>query len=162
MPRTGGTSINEYLNQFKKIDRKVTIFTFLRNPVDRFISSFYFLKKIKNYSGISFRKEQSQYVKQFNSIEEFIDKAGYRGLSYFESQKKLTKNKPINFWGFFENLDKDFDNLCSVLECPKTVLPIKNSSHKEFVHQETINVLEEILKEDIDYYNEIKLKKESF
>jgi hypothetical protein len=162
VPRTAGTSISEYLNQFRKIDHKPTIFTFLRNPIDRFISSFYFLKKLKNYNGINFRKEQSEYIKQFNSIEEFIEKFGYKGMSYFESQKKLTKDKPINFWGIFEDLDKDFDNLCSILGCPKTNLPIKNSSNKEFINQETRDILKKILNEDIEYYNEIKSKKEFF
>ena len=125
-------------------------FTFVRNPWDKMVSSyFYELKWIKdkklNFLG---------YVKNSPEINKYHNKAHRREqYQYIIDQS----NEPaVNYIGRFENLQQDFDIVCDKIGIPRQKLPhVNKTKHKhytEYYDDETREIVAEKYKKDIEQY----------
>jgi hypothetical protein len=179
IPKSAGTVIRDFLKtndrEFKVIFSHPTFseiqteydlstyfkFTFVRNPWDRFVSTFFYLKqnvkdeellnearkKLSNYSFTSFVKELYLEKNQF-SKNYFI---------HFQPQIHFLESLDnIDFIGRFENLQDDFNTICDKIGIPQQKLPHKNKSkHKhytEYYNEETKQIVAEKYAKDIEYF----------
>ena len=137
-------------------------FTFTRNPWDRFVSAFFYLKKndkdeellnearkkVSNYSFASFVKELRLEKNQLNH-DHFLH---FRPQIHF-----LESLDNIDFIGRFENLQEDFNTICDKTGIPRQTLPYTNETkHKhytEYYDDETKQFVAERYAKDIEYFN---------
>lgn len=126
-------------------------FTFVRNPWDKVISECFcgqiqlafkdcktVKDKIKKVCALS--KTSSGYGAHCKPQIDFINNTNFK----------------MNFVGRFENLKKDFDVVCQKLSLKNLELCHKNKSSKkpyqEYFDQETIDLVADSYKKDIDYF----------
>ena len=118
-------------------------FTFIRNPYDRCLSEFFYLKKIKREEILNMTF--SEYVKNQDSIN---DK--FHGLSLH------LYTEDCDFIGRCENFQEDFSTVCDKIGIPQQQLPHKNKSkHKhytEYYDDETRQIVAEKFAKDIEYF----------
>ena len=179
IPKSAGTVIRDFLKtndrEFKVIFSHPTFseiqteydlstyfkFTFIRNPWDRFVSTFFYLKqnvkdeellnearkKLSNYSFTSFVKELYLEKNQF-SKNYFIHLRPQ--IHFLESMDN------IDFIGRFENFQEDFNIICDKIKIPRQQLPHDNKSkHKhytEYYDDETKQIVAEKYAKDIEYF----------
>ena len=137
-------------------------FTFIRNPWDRFVSTFFYLKKndknekllnearkkVSDYSFTSFVKKKLHLEKtEFNEFY-FIH---FRPQIHF-----LESLDNIDFIGKLENIQEDFNIICDKIGIPHQELPHKNKTkHKhytEYYDEETKSIVAELFAKDIEYF----------
>jgi len=120
-------------------------FTFVRNPFDRLVSQFFYLKpRLKLSDDI---KGGLIYLSNYSD-------QGIMG-NHCMSQHKFI-NDQINFIGYFENLQQDFNIVCDKIGIPQQELPHKNkSNHKhysEYYDDETREIVAKKYAKDIEYF----------
>ena len=121
-------------------------FTFVRNPFDRLVSEYFYLKnRLKLSDDI---KKELIYLAE-RSLN------GVMG-NHCVSQYKFINNK-INFIGKFENLQQDFNIVCDKIGIPQQqLLHINKSKHKhytEYYDDETREIVAEKYAKDIEYFD---------
>jgi hypothetical protein len=141
----------EFSNYFK--------FSFVRNPWDRVVSAYEFLKA----GGINEadRRWTEEVLSQFNSFNDFIvgwlaETEGY-GEIHFMPQYEficLGGTKPqVDYIGRFEQINKDFTKICNKIGVQKELSDNNKSSrhsdYKKYYTKETEEVVEEVYSEDI-------------
>ena len=142
-------------------------FTFVRNPWDRVFSAYNFLKK----GGMNDddRKWGTENLDPYISFEDFIT----RGLKkpnilqwvHFRHQHEFlcnpcTGNLLIDFLGFYENIQEDFQYIADkLLGGVNLALKSENKTHtngksdyKSFYTQEMRNIVAHVYKKDIDLF----------
>jgi len=136
--------------------------SFVRNTWDWVISQFFFNLYDKGHNTL--------HVKQFNklSIENILQtyehiKIFKRGIywrdGYFQKDRVCDKNGQImiDFVGRFENIQNDFNTICDKIGIPKSELPFLNKSYhtqyKQYYTPDTIKLVGELWKEDIEKFN---------
>ena len=159
IPKTAGVSICNSLGITKGIQRhwnaKTTrrrigfdkwnsyfTFTFVRNPWDREISSYFY--RNEHYTSDDFK---------LHLIRKDIH---FKIPNYFPWFSNV-KNQPIvNFIGRFENLQEDFNTVCDKIKIPHQELQHKNKTkHKhytEYYDDETREIVAEKYAMDIEYF----------
>jgi len=119
-------------------------FSFIRNPWDRFVSSYIYLSEKQN-------DEYEEYIKPFKSFKDFaingsIDSLHFRPQTYWI-------DAPINFVGRFEELQSHFDGLCKTIGLSTQKLKKMNStrheSYLDYYDTETIKAVGCKYEEDI-------------
>lgn len=162
IPKTGGISINNALglNSIghrvfdKKKNYKFFVFSFVRNPYDRFLSCFYFLKK----GGCNtFDLKDKKFFLRNYDLGEFIEK------NLLFSSKYQKHFRPQSFWlpngadfiGRFENLQADFDKLMDFLKIEKKQLPLMNTTKKDAYNlsKKEKNIIYKVYKKDFIKFN---------
>jgi len=132
-------------------------FAFVRNPWDRVVSLYHYLKPtsiVKDKCFSSFCK----YLK-YNQIEP-IGPYNVIGLSQCNKQISwLVDNNGkifVDFIGRYENLQKDFEKVCSIIGIPSKILPYEkfsNHAHYSLYYtKETKDIIGELYKEDIERF----------
>lgn len=122
-------------------------FTFSRNPFDRLVSEYFYMRhKVKSVpsndikGGLIFLSSKSE--------------IGIMGNHCLHQHKFI--NDGINFIGRFENLQNDFNIVCDKIGIPQQELPYKNKSpHKhytEYYDDETREIVAEKYAKDIEYF----------
>ena len=184
IPRTGGSSIRKALSNYSYLgnegghlsvsalledwqeDRLQVYFNtfwfaFVRNPWDRFVSSYTYLK---NQPDTKRGRLFNELIKPFRTFKDFVMNidgphvrntldviaksrggsfSSFRKLSttnlfdHFAPQRVFTKDKHgtqlLDFVGKFENLQKDFNVACEKIGVPPCTLPITNiANHKPY------------------------------
>lgn len=121
----------------KSFDSKFK-FTFVRDPVDRFISAFRFLSNGGD-GGQADLEFKRQVLSKFECIDDFtINWLSPRRLSkvvHLQEQRHFlchpgTNDLMVDFVGRFENIVEDYSKISSILGV-KNGLPKLNSPHKE-------------------------------
>ena len=169
--KTGGTSIEKALNlplqHRSALDKKNYLgeeiwskkfsFAFVRNPWDKVVSHFTYRL---NTNQIKMDSEQIEFKKWVR-------------LSYLEKNKKYYDNPKmfmpqmdwisdengkvlVNFIGRFENIESDFNEVCSKLNITASLPHLKKSNrvdYKEYYNIETAEIIGELFKKDIEYFN---------
>lgn len=183
IPKTGGTSIEKAL--FKKIPDPYTfdshlmfglvdlqysqhfnianiskyspvnidkyfIFTFVRNTWDRLVSAYRYLYQKQEFGPfIKSRCEELQH----NRLSQ---------TDHFNTQMVFIKNDAgcvvPNFIGYFDNLQKDFDEVCDKIGVSKTILPQINKSYNSKPYQKYYDnylsgLVKETYKEEIEFFD---------
>ena len=118
-------------------------FTFIRNPYDRCLSEFFYLKKMKskkilNVTFFEYLKHQDKFNTKFHCLP----------LHLYTND--------CDFIGRFENLQEDFNTICDKIKIPRQQLPHKNKTkHKhytEYYDDETKQIVAERYAKDIEYF----------
>jgi hypothetical protein len=111
-------------------------FSFVRNPWSRLVSEYYFKNYYTRYTFKEFVKsalpKQDSYSDSYRHIL-----PQYKFI--YDSHGELL----VDFVGRFENLQSDFDKVCSILGISKTILPHVNSSKERIQIDTDRNILAE-------------------
>jgi hypothetical protein len=122
IPNTGHITLERFIQLFGSLEN-FYIFTFVRNPITRFLSAFNYLsyggrnEEDKNWKS-KFNIDRHNYKNVLNIIEKNIVDGElphhFKTQTYYlkEKQTKKFDRKNINFIGKYENLDSDFKRLC--------------------------------------------------
>ncbi|MDB4352887.1 sulfotransferase family protein [Porticoccaceae bacterium] len=139
-------------------------FTVIRNPFDRLVSCFYYLKAGGCWSGDA--NDALKYDITHNSFEDWLKLAAQNPEHYLEQQhvmpmmRRIGKKENFDHIGLFENLEQETKNLYSIIhgEDLEEVPVINKSSHKDFrdcYTEETASIVAELYREDINLYKEL-------
>ncbi len=158
-------SVARYQYVFSKKDfYKYFKFTFIRNPWDRLFSAYTFLKK----GGINKQDEDwaSENLSKFDSFERFVmewvSKENISKYVHFIPQIELLVSPnamtiPIDFIGFFENIEDDFDYVARKIN-KKISLPHLNQTYQKArgymdeYNETMIGVVENVYRADIEVF----------
>ncbi|MBE9061363.1 sulfotransferase family 2 domain-containing protein [cf. Phormidesmis sp. LEGE 11477] len=154
IPIDGYTTIfkpEEILSYFK--------FAFVRNPWDRLVSAYHFLKD----GGLTSRdaKWARQELGDFDSFDKFVhnwlNEENIWKYYHFQPQSYYICNHHdklnLNFIGFFENIDEDFDYVTNKLNKRCDLKKINTSSQKnyqDYYDDITEQIVADVYAEDIE------------
>ena len=151
----------KYFKDSEWIKRKAQFtFTFVRNPWDRLVSSYFYLKNGGNCEGdkIDFKN----FFMHYSNFEDML--LNWNDIFYnqihFKPQWEWIcdddENIIVDYVGRFENLQQDFDIICDKIRIPQQQLPHKNKSkHKhytEYYDDETRQTVKERYTRDIEHF----------
>lgn len=176
LPKTAGTSVSQalglpasrhvpakdYIIANEAKFRKYFKFAFVRNPYDRLVSSYTFLKDGgMNNDDARFAAAN---VQPYESFEHFVIEGLARSLeiqSWVHFRQQITfvcdeegRNK-MDFTGRFERLDEDFAHIAKRLGKP-VALPVTNKSsrgdYRSEYNQKTIEIVRRVYAADFDAF----------
>ena len=144
------------IDQYKtENEKKYFTFTFVRNPWERFLSEYFYIKKEKGCGCNDFDEN-------YPSFKHFVINNGIKCCNYAHDFPQIdfvfnsNHGKLTNFVGRCEDMQYDFDYICGKLKIPKTKLPHRNpTKHKhytEYYDDETKEIVEEKYAKDIEYF----------
>ena len=151
----GVSTQHRKIDQYKDSkEKKYFTFTFIRNPWERFLSEYFYIRKVS--------KERDKFKKQFPTFNHFVKDdylmwlfAGHEHLQ-IDFVLNANKHKMINFIGRCEDMQYDFDYVCGKIGIPKIELPYRNpTKHKhytEYYDDETRQIVAEKYAKDIEYF----------
>lgn len=143
-----GTQLMQHkkLNQFSiRHQKEYFCFCFVRNPWDKVVSDYIWIKKHKRFGGLNF-------------LDFVNDPVGYSCFAGHGDEQVSFINENINYIGRFENLQKDFDIICEKAKIDKGILPVLNQSARSKNYRSMYNnqaryKIEEKFWKDIDRFN---------
>ena len=134
----------------EKIWKEYFVFTFIRDPIDRLLSQYYyrdflyhheFEYAVKNMKGLFSQRygyrEPGTHPTNGSIIDisdhygEWIHYPGQRGFLQGQYSNGIDKRPYIDFYGKYETLQEDFDYVCEKIGLPKTKLPHSNKSRND-------------------------------
>lgn len=167
IPKTAGTSIkaivlpqqrgtthkisNKLVSQ--KIWDNYTTFCVVRNPFDKFISS-YFYHTSKEYTGVLFRKNKNLHNLNLDEyFSQVYQKKMKAQINYITHPKS---KKPIDYILRFENLEHDFNNFCKENNI-NAKLPHKNKSnrnrdYRQYYSEQLKDKIAKFSQQDLQYF----------
>ena len=179
IPKTGGTSVSANLMpmcdektyrvghpEFFKYEKmhltNYIKFTFVRNPYDRLVGAFNYIKSGQSKFKTDIELKDKLKIDNF-CFSEFIKNKLFKWeyhlhhfrpvIGFYINKTDLNK---FDFIGKFENLQEDFDIVCDKIGIPQQKLPHKNKTkHKhytEYYDDETRSIVAEKYAKDIEYF----------
>ncbi|MBT8196149.1 MAG: sulfotransferase family protein [Bacteroidia bacterium] len=133
-------------------------FTIVRNPWDRLVSAYHFLEKggFEENDKIWFEENLRQYRDFDDFVRNWLNRDTIWSWHHFRPQFSyiLDDNMkvPLDFIGYIENINDDFDIVCNKLGVSNTLEKLNKSSHKdyrEYYTDETRKLVEGVYAEDI-------------
>lgn len=143
IPKTAGCSIasafncnNSYHTKASDIPElffsKYYSFTFVRDPIDRCISAFYYL--MKNGMNQQDSSDSNKYVKTFPTFSAFVMDGGLEAALneqiHFIPQYKFLEGRELDFIGRYECLNEDLEHMLNQNNLPPIELSKKNCSFR--------------------------------
>ncbi|MCW1872674.1 sulfotransferase family protein, partial [Campylobacter jejuni] len=182
VPKVAGTSIErvvfetdkwlvghvralDYINQDKNKFESYFSFAFVRNPFDRMVSAFHYLKK---GGGNDYDKNwANENLKDFDTFEQFVLALKNKNIKdkilswqHFTPQYKFicdeNKNILVNFIGKLENINNDFKIVKNELNFDRNLIHSNSSEHEIFsnyYNEKTYNIIAELYKEDFALFD---------
>ncbi|MCW1330317.1 sulfotransferase family protein [Campylobacter jejuni] len=182
VPKVAGTSIErvvfetdkwlvghvralDYINQDKNKFESYFSFAFVRNPFDRMVSAFHYLKK---GGGNDYDKNWAdENLKNFDTFEQFVLALQNKNVKdkilswqHFTPQYKFicdeNKNILVNFIGKLENINNDFKIVKNELNFDRNLIHSNSSKHEIFsnyYNEKTYNIIAELYKEDFALFD---------
>ena len=153
----GGIDVqHRKIDQYKtENEKKYFTFTFVRNPWERFLSEYFYIKKVDGCDCEDFNKK-------YPTFKHFVKNNGIKCCYYAHDFPQIdfvfnsNHGKLTNFVGRCEDMQYDFDYVCGKLKIPKTKLPNRNpTKHKhytEYYDDETRQIVAEKYAKDIKYF----------
>jgi hypothetical protein len=150
--------------QHKKIDqykdeneKKYFTFTFVRNPWERFLSEYFYIRK-QHGCGC----DEKEFNLKYSTFRDFVVEGGASCCWYAHNFPQIdfvfnaNQNKLTNFVGRCEDMQTDFDYVCKKIGISKIELPYRNpTKHKhytEYYNDETREIVAERYAKDIEYF----------
>lgn len=178
VPRTGGTSFNHFFankkNEIhfqnighKKLEAKRSAemiswfkFAIVRNPWSWVASHYLTINySLDFYITRNNRPATNAAVKPFKDFILWLFSKKKNQSYYITDNEKIT----VDYVGRFENLENEFNFICKEMKIEDGVIPLKHSEgsdrrpfkdkYKEIYDQETIDLVSEVWKEDIERFN---------
>lgn len=159
--RTGHYTIDDYYKVNKDKAKKYFKFTFVRNPYDRLVSAFFYLKQGgKNISDINFADEN---LSQIDTFEDFVmnwlsEKRVYSWI-HFYPQTHFTESKfpgnEIDFIGKLENIEEDIKKLSEAIGTDIEIKHHNKSSRDNYLDyytEEMLDKVHQLYKKDFQIY----------
>jgi hypothetical protein len=156
----GHATLEEYLNIFEpKCIMNYFKFTIVRNPWDRLVSAYFFLRNggFDERDRTWFEKELGDFSGFEDFVKIWVNRTNIWKWHHFRPQYHYMFDKRekihLDFVAFFENIDDDFDYIANHigLDC---ALPKSNESeHSKYMgyyDSETMNIVAEVYAEDIE------------
>jgi hypothetical protein len=155
----GHTSFDYYLRIFEaECILSYFKFTIARNPWDRLVSAYFFMKK-GGLNEIDYewsRKELSQFSTFDDFVRNWLNEENICKHSHFRPQSHYILDKrgkvELDFIGFIENIKDDFSYIQDCLGLNEKLQESNSSSHRPYTSyytDETRKIVEQIYKEDI-------------
>ena len=172
IPKSAGTSIHNVLrgkdmqgwSDHKTLSQNISAstkdyfkFTYVRNPWDRFVSSYFYFKNygrdgkgdVRMGKIVNRYSTFTKFVLDFHNIPE-----SYWVYPHFKSQLTWIDFLPIDFIGQYELLQPHFDHVCDNIGIERQQLPHTNESkHKHYTthyNEDTIQAVAKIYRRDIE------------
>ncbi len=155
-------SLLELFEKYQDTKKPDFVFAFVRNPFDRLVSTYE--NQVRNPSNFSkqfFRKGMHKSFWKFGlrpemTFKEFVQrihKIPDKNCNWhFKSQYTFIPEN-IDFLGYFENLEKDFNEVCRILgekkELPHKNKSLKRKNYRDYYDEETKKLVEERYKTDL-------------
>lgn len=175
IPKCGGNSIKEALGLEGHDHRGIVEvngdisnyfkFTFVRNPWDRFVSGYEYLKQ----GGIRQMLPDTNWddyfenrVNFYPSFKEFVKSKEWvsSGWLHFTPQYdfiNISNNICMDFIGKVENMQDDYDTICKAIGLKSSVLKRTNRSkrrnYEEYFDDESRKIIAEEYEKDIKYFD---------
>jgi hypothetical protein len=159
----GHMTIKKYQIIFNNIEfNSYFKFTFVRNPWDRLVSAYNFLKKggFDNYDKFWAQKNLSNYMDFDSFVKNGLRRKSVQSWKHFVPQYKFICSEDgmpmVDFIGYFENLDNDFSYVqkklgissnSKLLHLNKSMK--RNDEYKEYYTEETKKIVEYVYHKDI-------------
>lgn len=157
----------QYRDQIRTNFNDYFVFSFIRNPWDRFISAFTYLQRGVGSAASEIKLKQivNQYDLKFfvDNLKDIPEIIGFRKIDIqlmFQSQSKylIDKNgdKITNFIGRFETLELDIERICDCLGLEyKPLLHLNSTEHKfyrDYYDEDMKRKIADFYSEDIDRF----------
>lgn len=158
IPKTGGVSICQALGRkvtgHHKPSRKA--FCFIREPFDRFISTFYYLQA--GGRNAMDKRDRDQWIGNLD-IHRFVREqlhAASKSQMHFRPQTTWLNNKVV-FYGRYHHLQQDFDYVCQMMNIKPRPLPVTNTSKKQVVKfsEQERAIIKSVYQADYDLYHQL-------
>ena len=159
----GHWSIRDFEWEDSKLLNEYFKFTIVRNPWDRLVSAYFYLKNTTEYENDQIFA--SEYLTRFSTFEEFVhdglDNESVFSWVHFRTQKSFLINQQghidLDFIGRFENLEVDFRKIAHKLGKPDTLAIgkanySKREDYKNYYNQTMVDAVYDKYKEDIEYF----------
>lgn len=161
----GHVRVLDYINQDKNKFESYFSFAFVRNPFDRMVSAFHYLKK---GGGNDYDKNWAdENLKNFDTFEQFVLALQNKNVKdkilswqHFTPQYKFicdeNKNILVNFIGKLENINNDFKIVKNELNFDRNLIHSNSSKHEIFsnyYNEKTYNIIAELYKEDFALFD---------
>jgi chondroitin 4-sulfotransferase 11 len=182
IPKTGGVAIhNSLFNSFggahytidnyqqiigKQLFNEYFKFSFVRNPWDRLLSAYFFLKK-----GGMCQQDAQFYLKQLNAfdnfncfVENWVNSTNIDTFVHFKKQGDFILNKQnkmdLNFLGYYENINHDFEIVKQHLGMNSKNVNLKwlnasslsRKNYREYYNETTKKIVATVYEKDIDMF----------
>jgi len=148
---------NGYLNS--EFFKKAWKFSFVRNPFDRAVSLFEYLKSQQRLPPETSFSIFCQFLDENNVTP--VGLYNHKSLSICNPQSNWTHDNngkcQTDFIGKFETLQDDYDNVCDHLKIPTTLLQKQNSSSRQplstYYGAREIEIVTNFYKNDFIFFN---------
>ena len=174
--KTGGTSVEKALGG-KLHDHRVcrkyqseygvdifnhfSSFSIVRNPWDKIVSHYIYLRLHKKSNEVKDPAKDIASIVKDLTFNEWVEKIGrgekvaafpLKHFDYLKVDGKMVIENIIRF----ENLEKDFNRICSKLDIKRTKLPHLNKSHhahySNYYNKRTRDIIGKFYEEEVDYF----------
>lgn len=154
------TSIRHYQIMFKQEEyRKFFTFTFVRNPWDRLVSAYFFLKNggISRSDALWAEKNMTGYT-NFNAfVTDLRNKREIVRSTHFIPQHEFIcgdgHNIEVDFIGRFERINRDFVHICNKLDMTAELMYANRTQgrrdYRHYYTDETAEITGKIYEKDI-------------
>lgn len=138
-------------------------FTFVRNPWDRLVSTFFFLKNggLTEKDRIWAESHLGEFTDFKNFVKNWLTENNINNSLHFQHQHIFLEDGKgqiaVDFIGRFENIDEDFKAITDTLNINRVLKKTNASERKEnyrlYYDEETKAIVEAIYKKDIELFN---------
>jgi hypothetical protein len=160
-PTGGHATMHEYQIVFSPREmRDYFKFTVVRNPWDRLVSAFLFLKNggLNDEDRVWAKEHLSQYDDFDDFVERGLDKTSIQSWTHFRPQCDficLRQGEPsVDFIGYYENLQADFSFICQRLHVDAQLPKLNESrfpkeNYESYYTEETRRKVADVYADDI-------------
>lgn len=130
-----------------KQQKEFYVFSFIRNPLDRVVSYFHYLKQIR---------KPPHRLPEMLSFEDWVKSGGFKGLRRYSDQLKPFSN--VDFVGTLEFVERDWQKVCddmNIFDCH--LMHDKKSNHDTYMkyyNEELLRLVNMYFAEDFDIYHQ--------
>jgi hypothetical protein len=178
IPKCAGISINTSLfgnlaGGHKRLDDYILIFgvedftnyfkfTFVRNPWDRVVSAYFFLKKggLNEHDRKFFENQLSQYDGFSEFVRGWLTKENIYKYHHFKPQLFFLTDKynkvSVDYIGYFENIEADFAYIAEKIGVEnqlKKENSVKRKDYRLFYEEDTKKIVADVYEDDIQAFN---------